>query len=69
MYPGGSGSRIEQFLKIPDFTQVKKRIQSPILPYWFEDKYSGFITDVQGGWTGPIVSYYSRVDSTRRSFW
>jgi hypothetical protein len=69
MYPGGAGMRVEQFLMIPDFTLVKKRIESPILPYWFPDKYSGFIPDIQGGWTGPVVSYYKRIDSNYRSYW
>ena len=69
MYPGGSGARIEQFLKIPDFTVVRKREQSLILPYWFENKYSGFLPDLQGGWSGPIVSYYKRIDCKKRVYW
>ena len=66
---GGSGMRVEQFLKIPDFTEVKNREESLVLPFWFENKFSGFVTDVQGGWSGPIVSYYKRVDCLRRSYW
>ena len=69
MYPGGSGARIEQYLKIEDFLVVTERIESPILPLWFENKFSGFIPDVQGGWSGPIISYYSRMDSNHRQFW
>ena len=69
MYPGGAGARIEQFLKIPDFTEVIKREESSILPPWFENKYSGFLTDIQGGWSGPIVSYYKRNDCKRRAYW
>ena len=69
MYPGGSGARIEQFIKIEDSVKVKNRIESPILPLWFENQYSGFIPDVQGGWSGPIISYYSRVDDKYRQFW
>ena len=69
MYPGGSGARIEQYLNIPDFTNVRERIESPILPYWFEDKFAGFIPDVQGGFSGPIVSYYKRIDDFERKYW
>lgn len=69
MYPGGSGIRIEQYLKIEEFMMVKERLESPDLPYWFHNKRSGFIPCVQGGWSGPIVSYYSRVDSISRSYW
>ena len=69
MYPGGSSIRIEQYLKIEEFMTVKERLESPDLPYWFQEKRSGFIPGIQGGWGGPIVSYYSRVDSKSRSYW
>ena len=69
MYPGGSGLRVEQFLKIEEFMEVRERVESPYLPYWFPSKFGGFIPDVQGGWSGPITSFYSRVDSIVRSYW
>ena len=69
LYPGGSGLRVEQFLKIPDFMKVNRRKESPFLPYWFKDKTQGYIPDFQGGWSGPIVSYYRRLDSIMRSYW
>jgi hypothetical protein len=69
MYPGGSGARIEQYLKISDFTHVTERVESPILPYWFENKFSGFIPDVQGGYSGPLVSFYKRNDSIIINYW
>lgn len=72
MYPGGSGFRVEQYIKIEEFMEVKNRIESPYLPNWFKYKNgfkNGFIPDVQGGWIGPILSYHSRVDSKSRSYW
>ena len=45
MYPGGSAFRVEQFLKIPDFTEVRNRIESPYLPYWFPNKFREVIIE------------------------
>ena len=69
MYPGGAGAKIEQFLMVPDFIEVKERIESAHLPLWFPDRTRGFIPETQGGWVGPVVSYYNREDSNHRSYW
>ena len=71
MYPGGSGLRVEQFLNIEDWMIVKNREESVMLPYWFpeKEKTHGFIPGYQGGWAGPIKSYYSRVDTKIRYNW
>ena len=79
MYPGGGGARIEQYLKIPNFTNVKRRTEVRTMPYYFEDKFSGFIPDTsdslypgppaQGGFKYPIVSYYKRNDCNERKYW
>ena len=69
MYPGGAGARIEQFLMIPDFMNVKSRKESQILPLWFPNKLQGFLPDEQGGFVGPVTSYFKRLDSNHRQFW
>ena len=69
LYPGGSGLRVEQFLKIDDFMKINRRQESPFLPYWFKDKTQGFIPKFQGGWSGPIISYYGRLDTKMRKYW
>ena len=69
LYPGGSGLRVEQFLKIEDLMKINRRQESPFLPYWFKDKTQGFIPKFQGGWSGPIISYYGRLDTKMRKYW
>ena len=79
MYQGGGGARIEQYLKIPNFTNVERRTEVRTMPYYFEDKFSGFIPDTsdslypgppaQGGFKYPIVSYYKRNDCNERKYW
>ena len=69
MYPGGAGARIEQFLKIDENAEVKKRRESSFLPLWWENEYSAYIPGEQSGWIGPISSVYSRIDAKHRKFW
>ena len=69
MYPGGAGARIEQYLKIDENAEVKKRRESSFLPLWWENEYSAYIPGDQSGWIGPISSVYSRIDAKHRKFW
>ena len=70
MYPGGSGARVEQYLKIEETLEKSvKRRESSWLPLWWEDEYSAYIPGEQNGWAGPVTSLYSRIDAKFRQFW
>ena len=69
VYPGGAGMRVLQYKWIPQWKEQGKREPVDWLPYWWlEDNYSGYIEGKQHGWQGPIISYWSRVDSINRYF-
>lgn len=68
LYPGGAGARIEQYKYLPG-EENKTRISAENVPQWWpEGPSSWYIHGHQGGWAGPVTSFYRRID-TINSFW
>jgi hypothetical protein len=68
MYPGGSGLKVSQYKMIPPWKNEDKRVKVDWLPSLWKDDYGGYIPNIQHGWAGPVVSYWSRLDDTYRYF-
>ena len=61
MYPGGAGLRFEYYKYLEGPTPSERR-ETPDMPSWWpgQGTYSGFISNYQCGWAGPIVSFWRR---------
>ena len=66
IYPGGAGMRIESYRFITG-PEPRRRIEAPGMPLWWPGAFSGFIKGVQGGWAGPMISFWRR-ESVNNSF-
>lgn len=68
LYPGGAGARVEQY-KNKAGVQTTIRKSADNVPHWWpEGASSWYIFQQQGGWTGPVTSFYKRIDSIN-AFW
>ena len=68
MYPGGSGLKVSQYRKIPQWQNEGAHVETDWLPHEWRDGRGGYIPNIQHGWAGPVVSYWARLDATYRYF-
>ena len=54
MYPGGSGLKVSQYRALPSESTEDTR-------FWFVDGN-------EPGWSGPVISFWARLDATNRYF-
>ena len=61
VYKGGAGMRMEHY-KYLDGPKPKERSETPDMPTWWpgRGRFGGYVKNIQGGWAGPIVSFWTR---------
>jgi hypothetical protein len=60
MYPGGAGLRFEYYRYMEGPKPSERRETQDLPSWWPGNGYAAFIRDYQGGWAGPIISYWRR---------